>query len=130
MGDGNSGAWIDTLGKALALGPAVVAPGHGPAGDGRVLEAQRQYFVALRAEVQKRRTLSADRVQAEVPAIRDALLPRHATYIDAQAKSISGFESQVAQVYRELTGKEFPKRAALEEARRAHEHHHEIRASQ
>ena len=130
MGDGNSGAWIETLGKAQALGAAVVAPGHGPAGDGGVLEAQRQYFVALRAEVQRRRTLSADRVQAEVPAIRDALLPRHATYIDAQAKSISGFESQVAQVYRELTGKEFPKRAALDEARRAHEHHHEIRASQ
>ena len=130
MGDGNSGAWIETLGKAQALGAAVVAPGHGPAGDGGVLEAQRQYFVALRAEVEKRRTLSADRVQAEVPAIRDALLPRHATYIDAQAKSISGFESQVAQVYRELTGKEFPKRAALEEARRAHEHHHEIRAGQ
>ncbi len=130
MGDGNSGAWIETLGKVQALGAAMVAPGHGPAGDGRVLEAQRQYFVALRAEVQRRRTLSADRVQAEVPAIRDALLPRHATYIDAQAKSISGFESQVAQVYRELTGKEFPKRAALDEARRAHEHHHEIRAGQ
>ncbi len=130
MGDGNSRAWIDTLGKAQALGAAVIAPGHGPAGDAGVLEAQRQYFVALRAEVQRRRTLSADRVQAEVPAIRDALLPRHATYIDAQAKSISGFESQVAQVYRELTGKEFPKRAALEEARRAHEHHHEIRAIQ
>ena len=64
-------------------------------------------------------------MQAEVPAIRDALLPRHATYIDAQAKSISGFESQVAQVYRELTGQEFPKRAALEEARRAHEHRRE-----
>jgi cyclase len=130
MGDGNSGAWIDTLGKAQALGAAVVAPGHGPAGDGGVLEAQRQYFMALRAEVQRRRTLAADRVQAEVPAIRDALLPRHATYIDAQAKSISGFESQVAQVYRELTGKEFPKRAALDEARRAHEHHHEIPAIQ
>jgi glyoxylase-like metal-dependent hydrolase (beta-lactamase superfamily II) len=130
MGDGDSGAWIETLGKAQALGPTTIAPGHGPAGDSGVLAAQRQYFVALRAEVEKRRALSADRVQAEVPAIRDALLPRHATYIDAQAKSISGFESQVAQVYRELTGKEFPKRAALEEARRAHESHHQIRALQ
>ena len=29
--------------------------GHGPAGDAGVLEAQRQYFVALRAEVEKRK---------------------------------------------------------------------------
>jgi hypothetical protein len=57
------------------------------------------------------------------------LLPRHATYIDTQAKSISGFEAQVAQVYREMTKKEFPKRAALEDARRAHERHHEIGAT-
>jgi hypothetical protein len=103
-----------------------VAPGHGPAGDGKVLEAQRQYFRSLRAEVAKRKDLPPDRVQADVPAIRTALLPRHPTYIDAQAKSMSGFESQVAQVYREIAKKEFPKKAAMEEARRAHEHHHGI----
>ena len=43
MGDGDSAAWIETLGKVQALGAAVVGPGHGPAGDGGVLEAQRQY---------------------------------------------------------------------------------------
>ena len=126
MGDGDSGAWVETLAKAQALGATIVAPGHGPSGDGKVLEAQRQYFVSLRAEVTKRKDLPPDRVQAEVPAIRTALLARHPTYIDAQAKSTSGFESQVAQVYREITGKEFPKKAAMEEARRAHEHHHGI----
>jgi glyoxylase-like metal-dependent hydrolase (beta-lactamase superfamily II) len=126
MGDGNSAAWVETLAKAQALKAALVAPGHGPAGDGRILEAQRQYFVALRAEVEKRKGLPPDRVQADVPTIRTALVARHPTYIDAQAASISGFESQVAQVYRELTGKEFPKQAALEAARRAHDHHHEI----
>ena len=42
MGDGDSAAWVDTLGKAQKLGPAVVAPGHGPAGDSGVLDAQRQ----------------------------------------------------------------------------------------
>jgi cyclase len=130
MGDGDSAAWIDTLGKAQKLGATIVAPGHGPAGDAGVLEAQRQYFVALRAEVQKRKGLAADRVQADVPAIRDALLKRHATYIDATAKSITGFEAQVAHVYKELTGKEFSKKAAMENARRAHEHHHGITAAQ
>jgi glyoxylase-like metal-dependent hydrolase (beta-lactamase superfamily II) len=126
MGDGDSAAWIDTLGKAQKLGATVVAPGHGPTGDAGVLEAQRQYFVALRAEVTKRKGLTPDRLQADVPAMRNALLPRHATYIDAAAKSITGFESQVAQVYKELTGKEFPKKAAMENARDAHDRHHGI----
>ena len=124
MGDGDSAAWVETLGKAQKLGATIVAPGHGPSGDGGVVEAQRQFFVALRAEVEKRKGLPPDRVQADVPAIRQSLLARHATYIDTSAKPVTGFEAQVAQVYKELTGKEFPKKAALEEARRAHERHH------
>ena len=56
MGDGDSARWIETLAKAQQLGAAIVAPGHGPAGDGGVLEAQRQYFVALRAEVEENGT--------------------------------------------------------------------------
>jgi cyclase len=130
MGDGDSGAWIETLAKAQKLGATVVAPGHGPFGDGGVLEAQRQYFAALRAEVMKRRGLAPDRVQADVPAIRDALLKRHATYIDASATAMAGFQSQVAQVYKELTGNEFPKKAGMEDARLAHERHHGIIAIQ
>ena len=129
MGDGDSAAWIETLAKARGLSPAVVAPGHGPSGDGGILEAQRQFFLALRAEVEKHRALPPDQVQAAVPAMREALLARHATYIDTQAKSTSGFEAQVAQVYREMTGKDFPKRAGLDEARRGHEQHHGIATS-
>lgn len=126
MGDGDSAAWIDTLTKAQALGATTVAPGHGPSGAGNVLEAQKQYFIALRGEVTKRKDLAPDRVQADVPAIRTALLDRHATYIDASPTAIVGFESQVAQVYREMTGKEFPKKGGLDAARRAHELHHGI----
>jgi cyclase len=48
MGDGDSAKWIETLAKAQQLRATVVAPGHGPVGDGGVLEAQRQYFIALR----------------------------------------------------------------------------------
>ena len=130
MGDGNSAAWVETLANAQKLGAAVVAPGHGPVGDGKVLEAQRQYFVALRAEVEKRKGLAPDRLQADVPAMRDALLKRHATYIDATGKPLIEFESQVAQVYKELTGKELPRKGSLEEARRIHERHHGIAAVQ
>jgi cyclase len=124
MADGDSAAWVDTLAKAQTLGAAIVAPGHGPVGDGSVLEAQRQYFVALRAEVQKRKELAPDRVLADVPAMRDALLTRHATYIDQT--SLSGFTSQVGQVYKEITGKDLPKKAGLEAARRWHNDHHGI----
>jgi len=49
-------------------------------------------------------------VQAEVSAIRDALLKRHATYIDTSEKPVASFEALVAQVYKEITGKEFPKK--------------------
>ena len=91
-----------------------------------MLEAQRQFFVSLRAEVEKRKGLAPDRVQAEVPAIRTALIARHPTYIEAGDKAIGSFESQFAQVYKEITGKDFPKKAALEDARRAHDRHHGI----
>jgi glyoxylase-like metal-dependent hydrolase (beta-lactamase superfamily II) len=124
MGDGNSGDWIRTLEGVQKLGAAVVAPGHGPVGTGVVVEAQRRYFVALRGEVEKRKDLPPDRVQAEVPAIRTALLKSHATYIDTTAKPIIGIESQVSQIYRELTGREFPKQAALDEARAGHRRQH------
>lgn len=123
IGDGDSAAWIDTLAKAQQLGATIVAPGHGPAGDGKVLDAQRQFFVGLRAEVEKRKALAPDRVQSEIPAMREAMLKQHATYIDANPKAITDFGAQVAKVYRELTGNEL-KKPALEQARRAHERHH------
>jgi glyoxylase-like metal-dependent hydrolase (beta-lactamase superfamily II) len=126
LGDGNSAAWIETLTAARKLGATIVAPGHGPVGDGGVLEAQRQFFVALRAEVAKRKDLPPDRMQADVPAIRTALIAGHPTYIDAGEKAVTSFEAQVAQVYKEITGKDFPKKAALEGARRAHDRHHGI----
>jgi cyclase len=126
MGDGNSAAWVDTLAKVQALGATIVAPAHGPEGTSDILEAQRQFFLALRAEVEKRKDLPPDRVRADVPAIRELLLPKHGTYIDAKAKSISGFEAQVAQVYREMTGRDFQKSGALEAARLAHERHHAL----
>ena len=124
--DGDTGAWVDTLAKVQELGAAIVAPGHGPSGTGSVLEAQRQFFMDLRAEVAKRKDLAPDRVQAEVRTIRDALLPRHGTYIDAKATSLSGFEAQVAKVYGEMTGKSFPKPGAADAARLAHERDHGV----
>jgi cyclase len=130
MGDGESAAWVSTLAGAQKLGATIVAPGHGPAGDSGVLEAQRQYFVALRSEVEKRKGLAPDRMQAEVSGIRQTLLKQHSTYIDTSAKPITPFEAQVAHVYKEITGKDFPKTALLDDARQAHERHHATGAIQ
>jgi hypothetical protein len=65
-------------------------------------------------------------MQADVPAIRAALLERHATYIDQGTAPIINFESQVAAVYREMTGQQFPKKGSQEAARIAHQQHHGI----
>jgi glyoxylase-like metal-dependent hydrolase (beta-lactamase superfamily II) len=127
MGDGDSAAWIETLAATQKLGAAVVAPGHGPVGTGDVLEAQKQFFIALRAEVDKRKALPPDQLRREVPAMLKALLPRHATYIDSSAKPIDTLESQVGQVYKEMTGKDLSS-TAREEARQAHERHHRFGA--
>ena len=126
MGDGDSAAWIETLAKAQQLGAAVVAPGHGPTGSGNVLTAQRDFFIALRAEVDKRKELSPERLRAEIPTIRTAMLGQHATYIDPGPKAIDGFQAQVAQVYKELTGKELVSTTAVDHARRQHERHHAL----
>jgi cyclase len=129
MADGDSGQWIETLGKAQTLGATVIAPGHGPSGNGDVLEEQKQFFVGLREEVGKRKNLAPDVVQAQVAQIRTALMPRHAKYIDDGSNSMAGFEAQVAQVFKEMTGKEFPKKAAIDAARVAHQLDHGIRTA-
>jgi len=125
MGDGDSRQWIDTLGKAQQLLAGIIAPGHGPTGSGTVLEEQKRFFIALRAEVDKRKGLAPDGVQAEVGAIKAALMAKHSKYLDPDPKD-TGFEAQVAQVFKEMTGKEFPKKAAMEAARLAHEAEHGV----
>ena len=123
MGDGDSGEWIQTLGNAQQLGATIVAPGHGPHAGTALLEEQKQFFVALRAEVDKRKSLAPDRVQADVPAIRAAVMAKHAKYVGQDPKD-TGFEAQAAQVYKEMTGKDFPKKAAVEAAQVAHAAEH------
>ena len=80
----------------------------------------------LRAEVEKRKELAPDRLRGEVPNIRAAMLPKHATYIDPAPKADGGFQAQVGQVYKELTGKDLVSSTALDEARRRHERHHAL----
>ena len=65
--------WIDVLGKVIDLAPAIVVPGHGEVTDVGVVEAVRDYLVALRDETAalKRDGLSADQVvEGLAPIVR------------------------------------------------------------
>jgi glyoxylase-like metal-dependent hydrolase (beta-lactamase superfamily II) len=117
MGDGDSGAWIRTLDRARKLGATTVGPGHGPLGDGTLLEEQQLYFRSLRRAVRS----AADgkkpvEVQAAVEKIRSQVSsdPRIARYVG------DSFPGQVAKVYQELTGNAFPDPNAQRAAQRLH----------
>ncbi|HEY1848511.1 MAG TPA: MBL fold metallo-hydrolase [Opitutaceae bacterium] len=45
--DGNLSSWVGVLDRALALGPRVVCPGHGPLGGPELLRDQAGYFRGL-----------------------------------------------------------------------------------
>lgn len=50
-GDGNIGNWPVVLGKASALNPQRVLPGHGPAGGREILSGEMEFMLALRKTV-------------------------------------------------------------------------------
>jgi cyclase len=116
LGDGDSGAWIETLNKVAALGAVTVGPGHGPIGKGAIIEDQQTFFRELRRVVQAASTQSPAAVQAAIPSMRDELRknPGIARYV---SDDIAG---QVGKVYTELTGRTLPDRQAELDAERTH----------
>jgi cyclase len=121
VGDGNVGDWIGTLDRARALGATVVGPGHGPLGDGTLLDDQQTFFKELYRVVTAAKGKSPTEAQAAVETMRAELVanPRIARYVG------SGFPAQVAKVYNEVTGQSFPDRRAEADAERLHraDHH-------
>ena len=105
LGDGDTGAWIETLDKVSALGAVTVGPGHGPLGQASVIKDQQTFFRELRRVV-----------QAAIPSMRDELRrnPSIARYVD---DDIAG---QVGKVYTELTRHTLPDRKAEIDAERTH----------
>ena len=66
--------WVDVLGKVIDLAPTTVVPGHGEVTDVGLVEAVRDYLVALRGETAalKRDGLSADEVvETLAPTVRE-----------------------------------------------------------
>jgi glyoxylase-like metal-dependent hydrolase (beta-lactamase superfamily II) len=124
MGDGDSGQWVRTLTNAQKLRPKQIGPGHGPIGDGNLLEEQKMFFMDLRKEVGKIKDKSPEDAQRMVDDIRKRMMVKHAKYIDPGPNAIIQFESQAGQVYKEMTGKEFPKKTAMRAAYLAHADFH------
>ncbi len=115
MGDGNSSDWIKTLTAAQKLGATVIGPGHGPLADGTLLEQQKQFFLALRREVDKLKGLAPEQAEQRVPDIRKSLESRHKKYLKPADSFGIQLADQVGQVYKEMSGKEFPKKMAREQ---------------
>jgi cyclase len=125
VGDGDTGQWVQTLERARKLGAQVVGPGHGPLGDGTMLDDQLRFFQELRRRVRSiSRGKSPEEFQSSIEGIREALSrdTRITRYIG------EFFPSQVAKIYQELTGQTLPDRRADRTAELLHlawHHDHE-----
>ncbi|HZU28985.1 MAG TPA: MBL fold metallo-hydrolase [Bryobacteraceae bacterium] len=110
VGDGSVEKWIGTLDAAKKLGARVICPGHGPRGEGSVLDDQQLFFSQLRehvgAMVQGKK--SPGEIRDAVPQIRAELTSqaRIARYVGKE--ELAG---QVEKVCQEMTGQGFPAEA-------------------
>jgi glyoxylase-like metal-dependent hydrolase (beta-lactamase superfamily II) len=120
MGDGNSDQWVRTLEAAKLLGAKIVCPGHGPKGDGKLLDDQQAFFIALRHEVRKHLRRDAKEMPAAVNEIRTVL-----TKNPKIARFVGDFLSaQVEKVRVEMGGQTFLPKKAAEDAHQQHAHAH------
>lgn len=127
MGDGDSGQWIHTLEGAQKLGAKIICPGHGPVGTGELLEDQKQFFIALRAEVQKLvdRGMKPEEVKAAAEMIKSTL--KKNKQIEKFVGDFIG--GQVEKVYAELGGKSAATADPFDEERREHAVSHGVRVA-
>lgn len=110
-GDGDTGRWVQTMEAARQLGAIVVCPGHGEIGTGQVLDDQKAYFVALRAEVKK--LVDAGKKPQEIKAALDDI-KASVRKINSIARYVGDFfPAQVEKVYTEMGGKPFALRPAV-----------------
>jgi glyoxylase-like metal-dependent hydrolase (beta-lactamase superfamily II) len=114
-GDGNIGEWIKTLENAKRLNPKTVVPGHGPVGDGSLIDDQRAFFVEL--QKQGRMLLDAHKSPAEAQA--QVARVKAAMQGNARIRKFVGdfFPAQIEKAYVEAGGKAFPMKAAAGAAR-------------
>jgi cyclase len=110
VGDGNIGEWIETLQAVQRLGARTVVPGHGPVGDGNLLEDQKQYFLELQRQGKMLR--EAKRSPADAAAMVDQI--KAELKQKAQISRFVGdfFRDQIEKAYVEAGGMPFPPKVA------------------
>ena len=106
-GDGNIGQWINTLAAAQKLGAEKICPGHGPMGEGIVIEDQRNFFISLRDGVNAWKNAGKTAAQAKesVGALKETISKNEklARYVG------DFFNDQAEKAWKELGGEAFPK---------------------
>jgi cyclase len=109
VADSTIGPWIRALHTLRALRPAIVVPGHGPAGGPELIVAQQHYFKKVTQEID-RAVQSGRAVEAEIPAIHRRMLadPATARFVNDGHLKYSGFfhfHDLAAKIYQERTNK-------------------------
>lgn len=97
LGEANLENWIKALDTLLKLEVNVVAPGHGPTGDKKLLEGQRNFLIELRKQVQA--GLAAKKKVEDLKNEVKITDPKLTTWVGP------GLPLQVEAVYKELSAK-------------------------
>jgi glyoxylase-like metal-dependent hydrolase (beta-lactamase superfamily II) len=105
-GDGDIGAWIETLRAVQALGPKVICPGHGPMGGPEVLEDQIQFFIKVRAEAKA--LLDAGKTPAEAKDNVEHVIDRLRSNTRIQRFVGKYLSAQLEKAWKEMGGAAFP----------------------
>ena len=105
-GDGDIGAWIETLRAVQALGPKVICPGHGPMGGPEVLEDQIQFFIKVRAEAKA--LLDAGKTPAEAKDSVEHVIDRLRSNTRIQRFVGKYLSAQLEKAWKEMGGAAFP----------------------
>jgi glyoxylase-like metal-dependent hydrolase (beta-lactamase superfamily II) len=105
-GDGDIGAWIETLRAVQTLGPKVICPGHGPLGGPEVLEDQIQFFTRVREEASALR--AAGKTPAEAKDSVEQVIERLRSTPRIQRFVGKYLSAQLEKAWKEMGGAPFP----------------------
>lgn len=119
-GDGDIGAWVQTLEQVRKLGARTVCPGHGAIGTGDLLADQQSYFVELRKQVKKHARQKPEEVKAALDGIRASLLKQ-----ERIARYVGTFlPAQIEKAYVEFGGKAWATNQAVADDHQLHAQAH------
>jgi glyoxylase-like metal-dependent hydrolase (beta-lactamase superfamily II) len=102
-GDANIANWPTVIGRASALNPRHVLPGHGPAGGGEILSGEMEFMLQLRNNVN--RAIQQGRTLNELVTFKDKQPIATTIRVPDSVKNWVGpsFAAQVRDAFEEIT---------------------------